>query len=163
MAPVVSSVDVARPPDEVFGYVTDPSRFAEWQDAVISGHIDSDGPLRVGTRYTTIRRIRGEDQPLTSEITEISPPRSWAMRGIDGPVRANVNVTVDPLDGGTRSRVTIALDFEGHGIGKVLVPLLVRPQARNEMPGNIRRLKERLEDASGGARSIPATSPARPS
>ena len=37
------------------------------------------------------------------------------------------------------------MDFTGHGIGKVLVPLLVRRQARKEMPANIARLKERIE------------------
>jgi hypothetical protein len=43
------------------------------------------------------------------------------------------------------SRLTIAVDFEGHGIGKVLVPLLVRPQARKEMPANLAALKRRME------------------
>jgi hypothetical protein len=42
-------------------------------------------------------------------------------------------------------RVTIELDFEGHGIGKLLVPLIVRRQARNEMPANCRKLKQQLE------------------
>jgi hypothetical protein len=41
--------------------------------------------------------------------------------------------------------VTIELDFEGHGIGKLLVPLVVRRQARNEVPTSLRKLKERLE------------------
>jgi hypothetical protein len=41
--------------------------------------------------------------------------------------------------------VTIELDFEGHGIGKLLVPLIVRQQARSEMPVNVQRLKERVE------------------
>jgi hypothetical protein len=41
-----------------------------------------------------------------------------------------VNVTVDPLEQGARSRVTIAVDFEGHGIGKLLVPLVVRREAQ---------------------------------
>jgi uncharacterized protein YndB with AHSA1/START domain len=145
MAPVVSSVDVARPPEEVFPYVTDPSRFAAWQEGVVSGHTEGDGPSRVGTRYTTIRRIRGADQPITSEITEINPPRSWAMRGIDGPVRANVNVAVDPLNEGTQSRVTITVDFVGHGMGKLLIPFIVQ-QARKEAPRNCRSLKERLEN-----------------
>jgi hypothetical protein len=54
-------------------------------------------------------------------------------------------VTVGPLDEGRPSRVTIELDFEGHGIGRLLVPLAVRRQARKEMPANLRRLKERLE------------------
>jgi hypothetical protein len=37
------------------------------------------------------------------------------------------------------------LDFEGHGIGRILVPLAVRRQARKEMAENVRRLKQRLE------------------
>jgi hypothetical protein len=41
--------------------------------------------------------------------------------------------------------VTIEIDFEGHGIGRLLVPLFVRGDARREMPDNLRRLKERLE------------------
>jgi hypothetical protein len=54
-------------------------------------------------------------------------------------------VTVEPLESDQRSRVTITIDFAGYGIGKLLVPLLVRPQARREMPANVQRLKERLE------------------
>jgi hypothetical protein len=53
---------------------------------------------------------------------------------------------VEPLDGGAQSRVTIELDFEGRGIGKLLVPLVVRRQARSEMPANCARLKRRLEE-----------------
>jgi hypothetical protein len=37
MAPIVSKVEIARPPDEVFSYATDPSRFVEWQQGIVSG------------------------------------------------------------------------------------------------------------------------------
>jgi hypothetical protein len=37
--------------------------------------------------------------------------------------------------------VTIELDFEGRGLGKLLVPLVVRRQAQQEMPRNMRSLK----------------------
>ncbi len=66
------------------------------------------------------------------------------MRGIDGPIRANVDVTVEPLTD-TRSRLTITINLEGHGIGKLLVPLVVEREARKEMPANLSALKERLE------------------
>lgn len=85
---------------------------------------------------------------MTSELTEISSPRSWAIRGVDGPVRGHVQGTVAPLNDGSRSLVTIELDLEGHGIGKVLVPLVVRRQAQKEMPTNLRTLKHRLESAA---------------
>jgi hypothetical protein len=52
---------------------------------------------------------------------------------------------VEPLDGGRRSRLTIALEFEGHGIGRLLVPLVVRRRARRQLPRNEQNLKEALE------------------
>jgi uncharacterized protein YndB with AHSA1/START domain len=36
MAPIVSSVEIARRPEDVFSYVTDPSRLAEWQESLVS-------------------------------------------------------------------------------------------------------------------------------
>ena len=107
MPPIVSSIDIARQPDEVFAYATDPSRFAEWQRDVV--------------------RIRIEG---------------------DRPIRPNATVTVEPLDGGTPSRVTVALDFEGHGIGRPLLPA-VRRQTQKAAPVSCQNLKVRLE---GGGR-----------
>ena len=145
MAPLVSTIDVDRPQDEVFAYVTDPTRFAEWQDGVVGGSIEDGATRSRRSKCVTTRRIGGAERQSTSEITKLDPPTSWAVHGIDGPIRAIVNVTVEPLDGSAQSRVTIELDFEGHGIGKLLVPLVVRRQARHEMPANCRRLKQRIE------------------
>jgi carbon monoxide dehydrogenase subunit G len=149
----VTTIEVGRPPDEVFGYITDPSRFTEWQDGVVSGHLDNDDPLGPGARCVTVRKIGFTQRPVTSEVTHVDPPRTWGVRGIDGPIRATVNVSVEPVDGGRRAKVSIDVDFTGHGIGKLLVPLVVRPQARREMPDNLKRLKDRLEQ-------VPTTSSA---
>jgi uncharacterized protein YndB with AHSA1/START domain len=144
MPPIVSTIEIARPPDEVFSYVTDPSRFAEWQHDIVSVRIAESRPPSVGSRFTTTRRIGRAERTMTQEITEIMPPRSWAVHGVDGPIRPNVNITIEPLNDGTRSRVTFALDFEGHGIGVPLVPL-VRRQAQKGAPTSYRNLKKQLE------------------
>ena len=143
MAPITTSTEIARPTEEVFAYVTDPSTMPEWQQGAVSGHMDAP-TTRVGSKCTTIRRIGGRQREVTTEITAYDPPQRWADRGIDGPIRVIVAVTVEPL-ADKRSRLTIELDFTGHGIGKLLVPLVVRPQAAREMPENMRRLKQRLE------------------
>jgi uncharacterized protein YndB with AHSA1/START domain len=150
---ISTSVDVDRPPAEVFAYATDPSRFSEWQNGVVSGHMATDGPPSVGDRCITIRRIGFAERPVTSEVTHIEPPRTWGVRGIDGPIRAEVNVTVEPLDRDQRTRLTVEIDFAGRGIGQVLVPLVVRRQARREMPANLKRVKQRLEARSENAPS----------
>jgi hypothetical protein len=81
----------------------------------------------------------------SAELAELTPPTSWVVRGLDGPVRGDVEGRIDPLDDGARSRVTIELDLHGHGIGKLLLPLFVRRKAQDEMPRNMQKLKERLE------------------
>jgi hypothetical protein len=144
MAPVIASAVVDRPAAEVFGYATDPACFHEWQQGVIEGHLDPPGPAQVGTKCLTTRRIGGANRAVTAELTHIDAPRTWGVRGIDGPIRATVDVTVEPVTE-TSSRLTIAVGFDGHGISKLLVPLIVRRQAQKEMPANVEVLKRRVE------------------
>jgi uncharacterized protein YndB with AHSA1/START domain len=144
MPPITVSEEIQRPAEEVFAYATDPSRFPEWQRGVVSGHMESAGALNVGDRCHTTRRIAFSDRPDTSELVRFDPPREWSVRGLAGPIRAMVDVTVDPISEAS-SRLTIALQFEGHGIGRLLVPLVVERQAKREMPINLATLKELLE------------------
>lgn len=139
-----STIEVARPPEEVFAYATDPKRFVEWQADVVSVSTEGDAPLSVGARFTTTRRIRGAARTMTQEVTESSPPCTWLARGTDGPIRPSARVTVEPGPGGAGSRVTFDLDFEGHGIGVALLPL-VRRQAERSAPISYRKFKELLE------------------
>jgi uncharacterized protein YndB with AHSA1/START domain len=148
MSAIVASTEVERPAAEVFAYATDPSRFSEWQTGVVDGHMegasDATGMPAVGARCLTTRRIGGANRPATAELVAIDPPRTWSVRGLDGPIRAAVDVLVEPVTD-ARSRLTISVDFTGHGIGKLLVPLVVRREARKEMPNNVATLKQKME------------------
>ena len=98
----------------------------------------------MGAKCVTTRRIGGASRPVTSELAYIDPPRTWGVRGTDGPIRAAVDVLVEPVTD-SRSRLTVSVDFAGHGIGKILVPLMIRREARKEMPENIAALKHKME------------------
>ena len=121
----------------------------EWQGEGVKGHVEGDGPAHVGSRCVITRPVGGTDRTSTSEITEIDPPRTWAIRGIDGPIRANVHIRVDPLEDGGRSRVTIRLEFTGYGIGKLIAPMVIR-EARKGVPLSCENLKKRLENGEKG-------------
>ena len=146
MPPIVTTAEIDRPAAEVFACATDPSLFSQWQKGVEDGHLDApaEGLPPVGAKCVTTRRIGGASRLVTSELTHIDPPRTWGVRGTDGPIRATVDVTVEPV-ADSRSRLTISVDFAGHGIGKLLVPLMVRPEARREMPENMSALKRLIE------------------
>ncbi len=147
MAPITVSIEVERLADEVFAYATDPSRFSEWQKGVVGGHMESNGATQVGDRCVSTRRIGFAERPSTSTVTRCEPPHHWAVSGIDGPIRAMVVVTVGARSDSS-AQLTIALDFEGRGIGRLLVPLLVTREAQREMPVNVATLKQRLEGSA---------------
>jgi uncharacterized protein YndB with AHSA1/START domain len=144
MTSIVASTEISRNPDDVFAYVTDPTRLPEWQESVIKAE-SSQTPARIGTRARVTRRVGRRELTQSAELAELTPPTRWVVRGLDGPVRGNVTGRIEPLEDGTRSHVTIELELEGHGIGKLLLPLFVQRKAQAEMPRNLRRLKEQLE------------------
>ncbi len=148
MAPITHSIEIARRPEEVFAYLDDLARHGEWQEQLVSVRIDTEGPTRVGTRVVERRRMGGREQAIGYEVTEHEPPQLFAFRGTGGPIRVVGRGTVEPVGDGSRSRATIELDFTGHGIGKLLLPL-ARSQARKQVPKDQQRLKERLEGDAG--------------
>jgi hypothetical protein len=74
----------------------------------------------------------------------MSRPATSTVRATRGLVTTIARGMIEPLEGGERSLVTIALTFEGHGIGKALLPLILR-QARKQLPPNTQKLKEVLD------------------
>jgi uncharacterized membrane protein len=147
MARITESVEIDRRPEVVFAYLDDLGRHKEWDDQIVSTRVETEGPTRVGTRATDTRRVPIGKQDITYEITEHDPPSKAAFRGISGPVRPVGAITVEPLEDGARSRVTIELELQGHGLGKLLAPLANR-DARKHVPENQAKLKERLESAT---------------
>jgi carbon monoxide dehydrogenase subunit G len=151
MPAIVESIEIARRPEDVFSYATEFSHFSEWQGGVVSTRREDDGPIAVGSRAVVTRRVGPRTLAGTEEITELHPPRAWSVRGAGGRLTAIVKGAIEPLEDGERSRVTIAFDLEGRGIGKLLLPL-VRRQVRKQLPRNAEQLKEMLEPSSDHAR-----------
>jgi len=148
MAPIRESIEIARRPEDVFAYVEDLSRHGEWQEQIVKVRVDTDGPTRVGSRATDTRHAGGRDWMVTYQITEHDPPKAFAFRGMNGPVRVVGKGTLEPV-GEEGCRLTLELDFTGHGfVGKLMAPM-ARSQARKQVPKDQQLLKKRLESAAG--------------
>ena len=145
MAPVIESIEIDRPPEEVFAYLDDLSRHGEWQTQIESVRVDTDGPTRVGTRVTEKRKVPGGAREFTYEITEHEPPRLAAFEVQNGPVRPFGRITIEPSGAG--SRYTLELDFKGVGLGKLIAPL-ARRDARRHVPEDLARFKEKVESGA---------------
>ena len=148
---VKHSIEINRPAEEVFAYLDRLDRHDEWQSSLVSARVETDGPTRVGTRVVERRKVPGGARDIPYEITAHEPPRKASFRGTAGPVRPVGTVTVDPV-GESSSRMTLELDLEGHGIGKLFAPL-ARHQAAKEVPASHEKFKQLLESRATAAAS----------
>ncbi|MEU7871494.1 SRPBCC family protein [Dactylosporangium sp. NPDC049140] len=137
----MTTIEIDRPPAEVYAYATDPARFPEWQADVRRVEVHADG------RFTTVRRIAGADRGMLQQVTVAEAPWRWAARAVGGAVRPEATVTVEPLDDGRRSRVTFTLDFTAGGAADLLLPVVRRLAAR-AAPRSYARLKALLEGSA---------------
>lgn len=144
MPVITHSIEINRRPEDVFAYLDELERHGEWQGSIVDIRLETDPPTRVGSRAVETRKVPGGPREVSYEITEHEPPRLASFRGLNGPVRPVGTVTVEALDDGARSQVTIEFDLEGHGLGKLIAPL-ARRDARKQIPKDQERLKERLE------------------
>lgn len=140
------SIEINRPAEEVFGYLDQLERHSEWQGSLVSSRVETDGPPRVGTKVVDRRKAPGGERDVPYEIVEHDPPRKTVFRGTAGPVRPAGTVTVEPA-GESSARVTVELDLQGYGIGKLLA-FFARRQAAREVPQDQQRLKEMLESGA---------------
>ena len=142
MGSIIESVEIARSPDDVFAYLDKLDRHGEWQDGLVVEEVQGDGG--VGTRVRERRTMGGREQTGEWEVTAHDPPRSYAFRGLTGPLRPIGGGRLESIGGGSGTRYTMTLDFEPHGVGFLLRPL-ARGQARKATASAQSKLKEILE------------------
>ena len=88
------------------------------------------------------------------DLAENEPPRTWAARGVAGPIRPTATITVEPLDDG-RCRATFGLDFDGRGIAATDAILEhVRKTAGRAAKLRLERLVGLRKDASRPRRRL---------
>ena len=100
------SIEINRPAEEVFAYLDQVDRHNEWQGQLVSTTIETDGPVRVGTRVVERRNVPGGARDFPYEITEHDPPRKVSFRGTAGLIRPAGTYTVDPI-GESSSRMNL--------------------------------------------------------
>jgi carbon monoxide dehydrogenase subunit G len=134
---------VARPPEVVFDYLTDPSRVAEWQTTKTSVEPLTEGPPRQGTRVRErIKQPGGKEFEQLVEFIEFDRPRRVRTNVVEGPYRIDGTWSFEPDGAGTRVRFVAEGPLEG--VMRLLGPLAKRMIDR-QFRGYHRNLSRNLE------------------
>ena len=139
---IEAEVDIARPPAEVFGVVTDVAHHPDWSSGVKRVIDLSDISAMPGTTWTQLSRILGREFEVHARVIGYVPDRRFEF-SVDQPARIEMLWRLQPTADGTH--VTVSAKGEA---GKFY--LLVRPMTgalRDALAADLARLKKRLEGA----------------
>ena len=140
MIEVEHTVEIDRPAEEVFAYLTDVSRLPEWQSSAESAELE--GELREGARVREVRTFMGRRAASTLEVTEYEPPHRFSLRVIEGPIEYAVEHALEAADGRT------LITFVGRGETRRVPRLMqgaVRRAVERQFVKDLEELKRLLE------------------
>ena len=132
------TIDVQRPPEDVFAFLTDPERLPEWQTSTVEVRRERSGPLEVGERFKEVHAALGRRLESTVEVAESSPPSVFALKILDGAMPLDGRWTFEPAGEGTRLHFVGEADVRG-------AKKLARPLLARQFRGYHQLLKQRLE------------------
>lgn len=141
MVTMESIVEIAKPVDEVFAFVTDQRNEARWHTDVV----DAEPKRTIGPGDTVTWQVRfmGTNE-YVSEVTEFEPCRRIRLTTVEGPLKPVLTHTFEDENGVTRytRRVEIPLS----GAFRVVGPIMsATGAARRRNARFTRNLKTLLE------------------
>jgi uncharacterized protein YndB with AHSA1/START domain len=136
------TVEIARPPDEVFAALTDLDRVPEWQESALESRCD--GALEEGAVIHERRRAMGREIDNELEVTSFEPGRRLTLKVVNGPAPFTVDHELVQQDGGGSTFLHVIAEGNPGSFMKLAKPLVKR-QAERELRGDFARFKEQLE------------------
>jgi len=130
---IEQSFRVARPPAEVFAYMTDPANLADWQPSKLSVQPLTDGPPRLGYRVKERTKVGLRTWDQVVEFTEFEPGRALTTHIVEGAMPVDGRWTFED-DGAGGARVHFVAEGQLSGPAKLAEPLLRRGIARSFRP-----------------------------
>lgn len=138
-------VHVDRPPDQVFAYVADISRHAQWSPKPFRvTDLPPSGELVVGSTFTSYGYLPGRSEHRNEvRVLELEPPERVVLESVDasGTYRSTFVVTAR----GSGSTVLRELDLpRPDGILGMTMPLFLRSVLGRDMSTGLRNLATQL-------------------
>jgi uncharacterized protein YndB with AHSA1/START domain len=141
-----TTVQIARPRDEVFDYVADPRRFPEWNSAVTSV-VPLDGTSGAAGRYLMQRLLPTGAATNQLEIVAWRPPEELAIRTTTGPTPFTYRYEFTA--NGPLTLIRLSGDVTLGGSASLLGSLAARAIKRG-VDANLATLRDILERGGGG-------------
>jgi carbon monoxide dehydrogenase subunit G len=143
-----SSIEIDRPPSQVFAWVCDLQHAPEWLEACKELALVKPGWARGAELRYVFREGKGEGR-MSGVVSEYDAFRRLVMDFMDP--RFGVSVSLDFAPAGTGTRVTHAIAIDAKGLmGKLMGPM-IRAGNEKQVKANLARLEQGLMGAGHAA------------
>ncbi len=140
--------EFARPPSEVFEYVTTPGNWPKWHPSSLAVRGSIDHSLETGEQVTEDFLVAGRRGQVVWTVIDRQPDRRWVIEGqVAGGGRGTVRYTLTPTDSGTRFERDFDYSFNNLLL-MILDQIQIRARVDAESTEALRRLKGDLERSS---------------
>jgi uncharacterized membrane protein len=134
------SVDIDRPLEEVFEYVSDVGNYPEWMAHVLEVRKQAPGRPQESDRFVVAIKSVGRRFDTPYERTSYEADRRYTDQAVGGPIPGHRwHAVFHEVPGGTR--FTRAVEVESSGLFKLLEPLQKRA-AERQLHRDLQTLKE---------------------
>jgi hypothetical protein len=147
MGRVETSIEIARPQEAVFAYLTDLHNAKDWATELVD--VTYDGELAEGTTGVDTRKLGRKEILMPWEVTTFDPPNRVVFE-YGPPFPATAQFVFQPAGRGTR--LTCATDLRPRGFWRLVAPVMVW-EARKTDQVQFEKVKGILESraANGSA------------
>ena len=104
-----NSIEIARPVEDVFEYVSDITKGSEWDSAVLKITKLSEGEVRKGATYRMTRELPGGEAENILEVVELVPNHEMALQTTSGLLRSCIVICLSPSAMGPESPLKVNL------------------------------------------------------
>ena len=140
---VEESVEINRPVEEVFSYVSTLENLPEWAGPALEVRKDTPGPPKEGDTFTSVAKFLGRRFETPFQITSVEPNRRLSYHATGGPLPdQRWTLACEEVSGGTR--YTQVVEGEPRGFFRLADPLLERA-LRRQFRADLETLKDVLE------------------
>jgi uncharacterized protein YndB with AHSA1/START domain len=148
-----TSIEIARPVEEVFEYVSDATNGSAWDSAVMKVTKLSEGSERKGSTYRMVRKLPGGEAENVLEVVEFVPNHEFTIKTISGPTPLQYRYLFDTTTDGTRvtqecQSLSDHLGRDVGGLASILPDSILEPFVRRGVQANLETLKGILESSA---------------
>jgi uncharacterized protein YndB with AHSA1/START domain len=136
------SVEIPRPPPEVFPWLLEEDKVPRW-----TGHLEryervDGGPLGRGSKVRQVLQVSGRTIDVTLEVTGYEPPTGAQTRFSTNGIEVVNSYALEAAGAGTR--LTQSIEAKPSGLtARMLVPV-VQPRLEQKLTEDLERLRAEL-------------------